>query len=376
MPRLPRPCYHKHNGRWYVTLDGSERYLSGRVPRTRRPPAAVQAEYERQLSAWLLERAAGRTPVRTDPSVDELWLGYAAYCRDRYVKNGRPTAEVGCTRDACRIVARLYGELPAREFSPLKLKAVREEYVKAGWGRQYVNAQVSRVRRMFRWAVGEELIPESVWLALRSVTDLPPGRGLPEAKRIEAATDADIAEVVGRLKPVLADMVRFHRAVGCRADEATIARPQDFRREPDPGSPTGEMWVYTPSSSKNNASYWVGPAAQAVLAPRMTAALPPQYYLFPTRRGNGAGHYTTHSYYRAVVAACTKLSAERAALGLPPVRWTPLQIRHAAAEEARRRHEKGLEAAQARLAHKEANITQRYAHDLSELGRDVARRFG
>lgn len=361
-----RVCYHKHARRYYVTLDRKAHYLSHRRPKERRVPHEVQAEADRVIAAWLLERGKTR-PVAPDPSIAELWEGYLAHATERYVKNGRQTSEVACIRDACKVVARLYGTLPAREFSPKKLQAVRQCYVDAGWERQYINKQVSRVRRMFRWGVAEELVPEATWRALQAVTDLRAHKGIREGKPVSAASDADIDAVVTRLPASLRALVRFHRAAGCRADEATIARPMDFTRHKDEESPTGEMWLYVPSSSKNDASYWVGPRGQEVLAPLIAAAASPSSWLFPTRR-RGAGHWSTASYRRAVTRACARLDT--------PVYWTPLQVRHAAAEEARKGHPKGLEATQARLAHKEMQVSQKYAHDLSELGREVARRFG
>jgi integrase len=82
------------------------------------------------------------------------------------------------------------------------------------------------------------------------------------------------------------------------------------------------------------------------------------------------------SYRRAVARACLRFSASLERQGLPAVHWSPLQVRHAAAEEARQNHEKGLEATQARLRHKEMKVSEKYAHNLDSLGKDVARRFG
>ena len=37
------------------------------------------------------------------------------------------------------------------------------------WSRSYTNAQVDRIRRMFRWPASEELLPASVYQNLRAV---------------------------------------------------------------------------------------------------------------------------------------------------------------------------------------------------------------
>ena len=45
-----------------------------------------------------------------------------------------------------------------------------------GWSRKYINKQVGRVVRMFRWGVSEELVPPSVHQALVAVPGLRKGR--------------------------------------------------------------------------------------------------------------------------------------------------------------------------------------------------------
>ena len=55
-------------------------------------------------------------------------------------------------------------------------------------------------------------------------------------------------------------------------------------------------------------------------------------------------------------------------------RWSPNQLRHAAATEIRR--EFGLEAAQVILGHSQANVTQVYAERDLAKGLEVARQIG
>jgi hypothetical protein len=47
--------------------------------------------------------------------------------------------------------------------------------VEQGWSRKYVNAQIDRVRRMFRWASSEQLLPAG-WLARKAGMLVLPGR--------------------------------------------------------------------------------------------------------------------------------------------------------------------------------------------------------
>jgi hypothetical protein len=57
--------------------------------------------------------------------------------------------------------------------------------IEKGWARSYINHQVDRIRRMFRWATEEELMPATVYHALRAVRGLRKGLpGVRESKRV------------------------------------------------------------------------------------------------------------------------------------------------------------------------------------------------
>ena len=99
----------------------------------------------------------------------------------------------------------------------------------------------------------------------------------------------------------------------------------------------------------------------------------------PKRRpGN---RYTTSSYRRAIHRACDRVFpasegvvGEEHKLWQRRHRWSPNQLRHAAATDIRRIF--GLEAAQVMLGHSAADVTQIYAErDLSK-GLEIAKRIG
>ena len=39
--------------------------------------------------------------------------------------------------------------------------------VEAGWTRKHINNQTDRIKRMFKWAVAEELVPPGLYEGLR-----------------------------------------------------------------------------------------------------------------------------------------------------------------------------------------------------------------
>jgi len=63
------------------------------------------------------------------PSISELVLTFSAHAEKHYVKNGTPTSAVQCFQSCLRLLRELYGMMPARDFGPLALKAVRAKMV-------------------------------------------------------------------------------------------------------------------------------------------------------------------------------------------------------------------------------------------------------
>src|SRR5262249_20949453 len=123
-----------------------------------------KAEYARALA----ERAAnlgrlppeqGATPSRL--SINEVILAYWRHAETYYRHpGGTPTSEADSIRLALRPLKRLYGHTPADDFDSLALEAVRDEMVRGARCRNRVNRNISRVRRLFRWAASKRLLPE------------------------------------------------------------------------------------------------------------------------------------------------------------------------------------------------------------------------
>lgn len=139
-------------------------------------------------------------------------------------REGKPTTEQTAIRLAMRPLVRLYGETIAREFAPLALKAVRDSMIteswmnaeetakhrkanrKIGWSRKTVNDHVARIKLAFRWATENELIPASVYQALKTVTGMRRGRSGARENDPVKPIDPEIVEaVIPHLPPVVAD---------------------------------------------------------------------------------------------------------------------------------------------------------------------------
>lgn len=281
-------------------------------------------------------------------------------------------------QDALAPVHRLYGTALAREFGPVSLKAVRQSMIDAGWSRGVVNHAVGRVRRAFRWAVENELVPSSVLHGLQAVQGLQRGRSeARETAPVRPVDEAHVRKILPHLPPRVAAMVELELLTGMRPQEVTILRARDLNTSASP-------WVYTPSSHKtahhgHERRVFIGPRGQELLKPWLRPEL--NGYVFSPRDGEEerqaqrgeervspmtpsqsrrrrkarpavapGDHYTVESYRRAIARACD-------AAGVP--RFAPNRLRHSAA--TRIRSEFGLEAAQVALGHTTAVVTQVYA---------------
>jgi integrase len=345
-PRNSVPSYrlHRQSGQAVVTLpDG----LGGRrdVLLGKHGTPESRAEYLRVVAEW--EAAGRRLPPRSAEgsapglTVNELALAYWKHAADYYCFDGRKGIESNL-RDAIRILKELYGHTIAAEFGPLALKACRAAMVKKGWSRTYVNAQVDRVRRMFRWGAAEEMLPVTAYQALRTVESLRRGRTeARETPKVRPVPPEHVDSILPYLPPTIRAMVGFQRLTGCRPDEVCRIRPLDI----DMSDPA--CWVYRPGSDqgrhgghktahhRHERIILIGPRAQDVLRPylgtkldaycfspaeserrrsesrreaRQTSLTPSQRARRPKARRKRAprDHYDETSYRNAVYRACDR----------------------------------------------------------------------
>ena len=224
MPRtkngsLPSYRLYKRTGQAVVTIDGHDYYLG--------PYGSLESKqnYQRLIDAWLARKSDPEAPDHQPlplaplpqdaaaPSVNELILGFIRHAKAYYRTDaGGEQKEVGCIRDVLRIVRQLYGQTPAPAFGPKALKEVRATMIEKGWSRSYINHQVDRLRRMFRWAAEEQLLPASVYQALRTVSGLRKGvPGVRESKKVQPVPPRLIKPVLKRVPPMLQAVILFVR---------------------------------------------------------------------------------------------------------------------------------------------------------------------
>jgi integrase len=280
MPRRPNPVptyrLHKQSGQVIVTV----RDAGGRrrdILLGRQGTEQSKAEYRRILAELHAVGPTAAIPAGTTPdlTVNELLVAFMRWALSHYRDPaGEPTTEVDEIRRSLTPVKELYGHTAAREFGPKALAAVRQRMVAAGWCRSLINRRMDRVKRAFKWAVSEELVPVAVYHALRTVPGLRKGRS--EARESEPVKPVDLQHVTVTL-PFLnrhvRAMVELQRLTGMRPGEVCRLRLAEVDR-------SGDLWVYRPRAHKTahrgkDRVIPLGPRARAIIAEFLRADCPP-----------------------------------------------------------------------------------------------------
>ena len=415
MPRLrqsvPKYRLHRASGRAVVTFDGRDHYLGAHGS-----DESIR-EYDRLIAEYL---GSGRNSVIVNRgfacSVAELLDAFLTHAEAFYQKGGQPTTELFAYRRVIGCVISMYALQDAAHFGPVALKGIRETWVRAGYSRSTINKDQRRLVRIWKWGVGEELVPPDAWQALAALEGLRKGRTLaPEPVHVPPVDIARVQATIPHLSPIVADMVRLQLLTGCRPGEVCRLRPCDIDR-------SGDVWEYSPAGHKTehhgrSRTVYLGPQAKAILAPylfgdasqacfspsdsaewfreRRAAArkTPPSC---GNRRGKRSqpparsrkprrprGEYDASSYCQAIHLACRKAWPASRETAADPAklrawtmahRWSPNQLRHTKATEIRRLY--GIEAAQTILGHASIDVTQIYAEQDREQARSIVRAIG
>jgi integrase len=411
MPRrknsVPSYLLHKPTGQAYVKIPNgvggySFTYLG------KHGTDESKAEYERILAE---RRTGAKRPGRASTVlVNHVLIAFTHHAETHYRRlDGTKTQEVAEFKRIGGVVRRLYGHVPAAEFGPRSLKAVREKFLERGWCRKVVNRRVNRVRQMFKWAAEEELVPGSVWQDLSAVGGLSAGRtAARETEPVGPVSWPTVLACLPHVLPPVQAIIELQLLTGMRPGEAVTIRPADI-------DASGPVWVYRPRHHKmahkqKLRAIAIGPRAQEVLrafAPddpsacyfspgpavsenrakrseaRVTPLWPSHAARYAAKRAvvpkRAAGdRYGVASYRRAITRAAEKVNRAYIDAGveidLHVPHWHPNQLRHTHATEVRRRF--GLEAAQVALGHERADITQMYAEKNLALAVKVAEEMG
>lgn len=266
--------------------------------------------------------------------------------------------------------------------------------IDASLSRKYINDNINRIKRLFKWAVAEELTLPDVYQGLQAVDGLKRGRSeARETGPVRPVPEEHVEAIQPHVSGQVWAMVQLQLLTGMRSGEVTIMRSCDLDM-------TGELWLYLLARHKtehlgHERIVEIGPRAQTVIRPFLKADL--TAYLFSPaeaekarntrrrrrrespmtpsqanrRRKHGrvrapGVHYTNDSYRYAIVRACDRAEVQvKRDKGLPHdneravPRWHPHQLRHNFATRVRKEY--GLEVARILLGHRSAAVSELYA---------------
>lgn len=397
-------CQKSRTGRdrAFVVINGKRIYLGAHnTPES-------QERYRSLIAEWLVSGDRAVQPPSVNPSVAELADAFDVHARRYY---GTDSSEYSHFSTLVTMLVEHYGARFTADFAPPHLKAMQGAMVRRGWCRGNINKQVVRLRHIFKWGVGEGLVPGNVWQGLMAVPGLRRGRSdarqTPPIKPVPQAYIDAIQPFVSR--QVWA-MIELQLLTAARAGEITSMRPVDL-------DTTGKVWTYTPQQHKtahhgHSRTIYLGPRAQEVIRPFLAGRVIDAFLFSPkeaeqerrtelharrkTRlsRGNRPGtnrkskprrqpgeKYDVASYRRAIARGIELANRQRADQAdrdgkewesIP--HWHPHQLRHNAATNLRK--EFGIETARIICGHRSAAITEVYAELDHEKATEVIARIG
>ncbi len=407
---LPAVRHHSRSGNARVRIGGIEHWLG------QWGSAESRLRYDELIAAWI---ASGRKsveaikparppaptatteielPTSADVTVGELvraWI--AAIERERAGAHKRASNWNGAIAAARAL--RSVAAMPAKDFGPRALQDVRRRLVDTPIlrkrrlpdgretteaiprSRRYVNDTVGRVRQLFNWAVGLELIAPERAYALSRIRALPIGQGRETDRRTEVSAEA-VNATLPHLTAEARALVLFIRWTGCRPSEAARLRMCDVH------DMDRSTWRYRPPMHKtaHRGQYRdvpIGPQARAILEEHAHERAADEYVFDPRRSlarvvSNGA---TIKLHRRAsarvgnlFTSNAIRVAIQRAAAAAGVPSWTPYQLRYLRLREIRRDY--GPEAARATAGHTRESMTAHYAPPSWEAAAGAAAASG
>jgi integrase len=258
--RTPSYRLHKPSGRAFVEIDGRRHYLGKHDL-----PTTEQA-YHALVGEWIAN--GYRLPVPPEEiSLLEVCDAYLEHCETYYATpDGIPSSTLCEIRMVLREILARYGSIPASQFGPNALRAIRKVWIDRDNAISTINARVGGVKRMFKWAASHEMLPETAYRSLATLDGLRRGRGQGKdpVKRFPARLE-DIEATLPHLPRVLQAVIRVQLYSGARPSEVLNLKRGDI-------DCTGDVWTAIVREHKNSfrgkeRRLFLGPRAQTVLRP-------------------------------------------------------------------------------------------------------------
>ena len=363
--QVPTMRHDKERDRAYVRIDGV-RHRLGKWGSDK-----AQVSYDALIASWLAsgrvntDGATAAKPAEAKPAPPPYSSGVLtvadllALWMEDIATNGKgiESSSYGSARAAGRAMS-AYLTLPVDDFGPKVFKQIMRDYAKTPVvtrkllkdgtvinverprTRKYVNSVMVRIRKMFQWAVTEEMIDAAKAWRLQSVTLLEYGD--PHAKESEDRQPAKqevVQATLGALTRECAALIEVLSLTGCRPSEVCrMTMDQIYDRDK-------KVWRYVPRRHKNS---WRGKIRHVAIGPRCQKIIEKQVEEFgladtdaifsprrsvPRKKKLGSNpdprakeFYGSNIVRKAVARACEVAGVEH---------WFPYQMRYAVGAKAR-----------------------------------------
>lgn len=293
-------------------------------------------------------------------------------------------------RCAARYICEAYPDSYADEISPLKLVRLQESWIEKPLSKATINMYTHYLFRMFGWGVRFELLPETIWNALKSVGTVKERQAIKRTRKGRRVEWDRVEAIKPFIDPVFWDVIQVQWHTGMRAEEVLKMTP---------GMIDQENWAYVMTEHKtvdyvDERYVFLGPNTRKIIEPylkgrpvdlplfspiearaaryqRMRAARKSKVQPSQVSRAKAepqkvpGAQYTSATYGKALRRACK-------AAGITP--WVSHQLRHAKGSGVRKHF--GLEGSQVTLGHKSIKTTEIYAEPDMELAKRIAEELG
>jgi integrase len=360
------PKYRKHSSRdkAFVELNGKRHYLPGSY--NSHESRNAYRKFIHDLHGPIVTRAV--TARMSIAGLVEAYMDHAStyYPRSHHHKRG----EYYNIHAALIPFADKHGKEAVEDWTPSHLSAYQDFLAKKKLSRNYVNTQIKKIKRAFKWAVIKGYASERA-LAILAVESLKAGRS--EARETEDKTPVEkrhFDPVVKIAKPPIKQMMLIQYYTGVRSDSLCQLKPNQVKKTKD-----GLTWfpVHKTRHLGKSLAVPIGPRCKAILDYVLYGAKDDEYVFTPIGGRTVGERYIASSYRTAVRRLIDKVNEGRKPKDKIPY-WSPHQLRHSKGTSVRDRY--GVEAAQAVLGHDSLKSTEIYSERRLKLARQVARETG
>ncbi len=381
----PKYCHHKATDRACVYIHGQPVYLG-------RYNSPESHERYRQVVDEYLRTGNGPPPRAERLTVAMLVARYLAYLENSHPKKRKSNIYLRALA-ATKVLVKTHASTPADEFGPKALKQCIQHLANESYSITTIQQSVGGIKRLFRWAVSEELLRVEVSQAIDCV-EAPRAGSLDArpARKVYPAPEESVTAVLPLLTGPIRAMVELMLLTGARPAELTGLRVGQIQREGKLAIgykpiDLGQVWAVDLVEHKNatkglSRCLLFGPKAQEVIGPFLENKCPTDYVFNPADGWTDfkkrstiltkirvpkriRERYDPETIRKGVQRACDTL-------GIPL--WFPYQLRHNAA--TRLVAEFGWDTARIVLGHSSVDMTRDYAEDDLRKAIEAMRQAG